>query len=168
VLILFVPVAVLVIATPCPLILAIPVAIVAGLSRAAKHGILIKSGRSIEIMAKVRCIVIDKTGTLTGGRAKIVSVLPCSGLSRDELLTFAGSLDQASHHVIAQIIVAEARNRELRLVTPTDVKKAPGEGIQGRVNVRRYRSEAFALSRRDYQTMVPFTPIRVSRLAQSS
>jgi P-type E1-E2 ATPase len=73
-------VAVLVIATPCPLILAIPVAIVAGLSRAAKHGILIKSGRSIEIMAKVRCIVINKTRTLTGGRAKIVSV-PCSGLS---------------------------------------------------------------------------------------
>ncbi len=70
-------VAVLVVATPCPLILAVPVAIVAGLSRAAKLGILIKGGKAIEMLAQVRALVIDKTGTLTHGQAKIVSTRPC-------------------------------------------------------------------------------------------
>jgi len=127
-------VAVLVIATPCPLILAVPIAIVAGLSKAAKHGILIKGGGALETMAKVRSIVIDKTGTLTGGRARIVAVNPCSGLSQDELLRLAASLDQASKHIIAQIIVAEARSRQLALIAPVQVVESPGEGVEGLVD----------------------------------
>ncbi len=130
-------VAVLVIATPCPLILAVPIAIVSGLSRAAKQGILIKGGKALETLAQVRTIVIDKTGTLTHGRAKIVSSSVNSDVSPDEVLRLAASLDQASKHIIAQTIVDEARARKFDLSVPSDVNEAPGEGIEGRVDGRR-------------------------------
>jgi len=127
-------VAVLVVATPCPLILTVPVAIVAGLSRAAKLGILIKGGKAIETLAQVRALVIDKTGTLTHGEAKIVAIRVSEGRTSDELLRIAASLDQASKHIIAQTIVAEARNKGLALAILTDVVETPGEGIAGRVD----------------------------------
>jgi P-type E1-E2 ATPase len=129
-------VAVLVVATPCPLILAVPVAIVAGLSRAAKLSILIKGGKAIEMLAQVRSLVIDKTGTLTRGQAKIVSIWVTDSIAPDELLRIAASLDQASKHVIAQTIVAEARGKGLALAVPSDVVETPGEGIIGRVDGR--------------------------------
>src|SRR5450631_3424116 len=129
-------VAVLVVATPCPLILAVPVAIVAGLSRAAKLGILIKGGKAIETLGRVYSLVIDKTGTLTLGQAKIVSNRVTGGITPDELLRIAASLDQASKHIIAQTIVAEARGKGLTLAIPTDVVETPGEGIVGRVDGR--------------------------------
>jgi heavy metal translocating P-type ATPase len=127
-------VAVLVVATPCPLILAVPVALISGLSRAAKLGILIKGGRAIETLAQVRALVIDKTGTLTLGEARIAATHPAGGVDPDELLRVAASLDQASKHVIAQTIVAEARNRGLRLSVPSEAVETPGEGISGRVD----------------------------------
>ncbi|HLA19858.1 MAG TPA: heavy metal translocating P-type ATPase [Pseudolabrys sp.] len=130
-------VAVLVVATPCPLILAVPVAIVAGLSRAAKLGILIKGGKAIETLARVRALVIDKTGTLTIGHARIVEIRVVDGMTPDELLAIAASLDQASKHIIAQTIVAEARGKGLALTVPTEVVETPGEGIVGRVEGRR-------------------------------
>lgn len=130
-------VAVLVVATPCPLILAVPVAIVAGLSRAAKLGILIKGGKAIEMLARVRALVIDKTGTLTLGHARLVEIRPTGGITADELLRIAGSLDQASKHIIAQTIVAEARAKGLSLAIPTEVVETPGEGIVGWVEGRR-------------------------------
>ena len=129
-------VAVLVVATPCPLILAVPVAIVAGLSRAAKLGILIKGGKAIETLARVRSLVLDKTGTLTHGQASIVSTQVIDSITPDELLRIAASLDQASKHIIAQTIVAEARGRGLALAIPTEVVETPGEGIAGRVDGR--------------------------------
>ncbi len=129
-------VAVLVVATPCPLILAVPVAIVAGLSRAAKLGILIKGGKAIETLAQVRSLVIDKTGTLTHGQAKIVSIRVTDGITPDALLRIAASLDQASKHIIAQTIVAEAHGKGLTLAIPTEVVEMPGEGIAGRVDGR--------------------------------
>jgi len=127
-------VAVLVVATPCPLILAVPVAIVAGLSRAAKLGILIKGGKAIETLARVRSLVLDKTGTLTHGQAQIVSTEAIDSITPDELLRIAASLDQASKHIIAQTIVAEARSKGLALAIPTEVVETPGEGIAGRVD----------------------------------
>ncbi len=130
-------VAVLVVATPCPLILAVPVAIVSGLSRAAKQGILIKGGRALEALARVRALVIDKTGTLTLGRARVVSIKVAAGMGADELLRVAASLDQASKHVIARTIVEEAQARGLELVAPSDVAETPGEGIEGRVEGHR-------------------------------
>ncbi len=127
-------VAVLVVATPCPLILAVPVAIVAGLSRAAKLGILIKGGKAIEALAAVRALVIDKTGTLTQGEARIVATNVAEGLTVDEVLRIAASLDQASKHIIGQTLVAAARDRGLTLVVPTAVVETPGEGLTGRVD----------------------------------
>jgi heavy metal translocating P-type ATPase len=127
-------VAVLVVATPCPLILAVPVAIVSGLSRAAKLGILIKGGRAIEMLARVRALVIDKTGTLTSGEARIVSTRVADGVAPDELLRLAASLDQASKHIVAQTIVAAARAQGLKLAVPSEVVETPGEGVVGRVD----------------------------------
>jgi heavy metal translocating P-type ATPase len=129
-------VAVLVVATPCPLILAVPVAIVSGLSRAAKLGILIKGGKAIETLARVRALVIDKTGTLTLGEARIASTRTADHITPDVLLRLAGSLDQASKHIIAQTIVAEARAKGLALAIPSEVVETPGEGIVGRVEGR--------------------------------
>ena len=127
-------VAVLVVATPCPLILAVPVAIVAGLSRAAKLGILIKGGKAIETLARVRALVIDKTGTLTIGHARIVDIRTAGAITSDELLRLAASLDQASKHIIGQTIVAAARARDLALAVPTEVVETPGEGLIGRID----------------------------------
>ena len=129
-------VAVLVVATPCPLILAVPVAIVSGLSRAAKHGILIKGGQALEILARVRALVIDKTGTLTHGRAHIVATDVVADVSADEILRLAASLDQASKHIMAQTIVDDARSRGLELAIPSNVVETPGEGIEGCVDGR--------------------------------
>jgi len=127
-------VAVMVVATPCPLILAVPVAIVSGLSRAARIGVLIKGGKAIETLARVRALVLDKTGTLTVGEAHIAAIHPVAGVSEDEVLRFAASLDQASKHIIGQTIVAAARRRGMTLVIPAEVVETAGEGISGRVD----------------------------------
>ena len=127
-------VAVLVVATPCPLILAVPVAIVSGLSRAARYGILIKGGKAIEALARVYSLVIDKTGTLTDGRAQVVSINAAAGRIPDEMLRIAASLDQASKHIIAQTLVTEAHNRKLQLATPSHVVETAGEGIEGTID----------------------------------
>jgi heavy metal translocating P-type ATPase len=129
-------VAVLVVATPCPLILAVPVAIVSGLSRAAKHGVLVKGGKALETMGRIRSLVIDKTGTLTHGSARVVAV-EATGFAPDEVVRIAASLDQASKHVIAQALVIEAHKRGLRLAVPTAVVEQPGDGVEGCVEGRR-------------------------------
>ena len=127
-------VAVLVVATPCPLILAVPVAIVSGLSRAARIGILIKGGKAIEALGRVYSLVIDKTGTLTDGRARVTSVNALNHVAPDELLRLAASLDQASKHIIAQTLVTEAQERKLHLSTPSNVIETAGEGIEGSID----------------------------------
>ena len=130
-------VAVLVVATPCPLILAVPVALVAGLSRAAHFGVLIKGAKPLEALARIRTLILDKTGTLTDGRPQIVSIDTQGDLSEDEVLYFAAALDQASKHPIAQAIVAAARARGTALPVPEDVVETPGEGVAGTVDGRR-------------------------------
>ncbi|MET3613093.1 heavy metal translocating P-type ATPase [Rhizobium aquaticum] len=126
-------VAVLVVATPCPLILAVPVALVAGLSRAAHFGVLIKGARPLENMARIQTIILDKTGTLTDGRPQIASVLCAEGETEDEIVRLAASLDQASKHPIAQAIVTAARQRGLELALPSDTREFPGDGVSGNV-----------------------------------
>jgi heavy metal translocating P-type ATPase len=128
--------AVLVVATPCPLILAVPVAIMAGLSRAAAAGVLVKSGAALEVLARARVLLLDKTGTLTEGKARLVGVHPAPGVEADELLRLAASLDQASSHVIAANLVEAARRRGLMLATPEAVREEAGSGITGRVGDR--------------------------------
>ncbi|WP_348649841.1 heavy metal translocating P-type ATPase [Sinorhizobium sp. BG8] len=129
--------AVLVVATPCPLILALPVAIISGMSRAAKLGVLIKGGEALETLAKVKAAVLDKTGTLTYGQARIVDIRTVEGWREDELLRLAASLDQASSHVIAEALVEGAHRRNLVLSTPTGVREAAGTGVSGTVEGRR-------------------------------
>ncbi|HEY9038671.1 MAG TPA: heavy metal translocating P-type ATPase [Roseovarius sp.] len=130
-------VAVLVVATPCPLILAVPVALVAGMSRAAHYGVLIKGAGPLEAMARVRTLILDKTGTLTDGRPKIVAIEPQSDLTPDEILFFAAALDQASKHPIAQAIVTSAQERNINLPVPVDPVETPGAGITGLVDGHR-------------------------------
>jgi len=130
-------VAVLVVATPCPLILAVPVALVAGLSRAAANGILIKGGEAIEALANAASLVIDKTGTITEGRASMLAIHVADGHVEDNVLRLAASLDQISHHVVAQAIVAAARGRGLSLDLPASPVETAGEGVEGQVNGHR-------------------------------
>ena len=129
-------VAVLVVATPCPLILAVPVALVAGLSRAAHFGVLIKGAGPLETMARIRTLILDKTGTLTDGRPQIVSIDSADGMGEDDILLFAASLDQASKHPVAQAVVAAAKAQGLTLPVPSEVAEFPGEGVVGHVEGR--------------------------------
>lgn len=130
-------VAVLVVATPCPLILAVPVALVAGLSRAAQFGVLIKGAGALETMARIRTLILDKTGTLTEGRPQIVAIESRDGMTQDEILRFAAALDQASKHPVAQALVTAAKARGLTLPVPSKVAELPGEGVSGLVEGRR-------------------------------
>ncbi|MGR3698093.1 MAG: heavy metal translocating P-type ATPase [Roseovarius sp.] len=129
-------VAVLVVATPCPLILAVPVALVAGLSRAAHFGVLIKGAGPLETMARIHTLILDKTGTLTDGRPKIVSIACYGDTSEQDILRMAAALDQASKHPVAQAVVAAAKAEGLRLPVPSEVVELPGEGVVGRVDGR--------------------------------
>lgn len=129
-------VAVLVVATPCPLILAVPVALVAGLSRAAHFGVLIKGAKPLEVLARIRTLILDKTGTLTDGRPQIVSISAQGDLTEDDVLLAAAALDQASKHPIAQAIVAAALARGLVLPAPENMVETAGEGMAGTVNGR--------------------------------
>jgi heavy metal translocating P-type ATPase len=125
---------VLVIATPCPLILAVPVAIVSGMSRAARCNVLVKGGQALEALAGVRTLVLDKTGTITLGAARLVATHLRGNLGKDEILRIAASLDQASAHVIAGALVTEARQRGLALTSPSEVVEMPGLGVEGTVD----------------------------------
>ncbi len=129
--------AVLVVATPCPLILAAPVAFVAGLSRAARAGVIVKGGAAIERLGEARTVLFDKTGTLTLGVPGVERVLPRDGMPRDELLRLAASLDQLSGHVLAAAIVRQAASESLALTRPEQARESPGEGIEGIVEGRR-------------------------------
>ena len=130
-------VAVLVVATPCPLILAVPVALVAGLSRAAHFGVLIKGAGPLETMARIRTLILDKTGTLTDGRPQIMSIDSAGDVAEDDILRLAAALDQASKHPMAQAIVAAAKARGFALPVPSEVTEIAGEGVAGHVEGRR-------------------------------
>jgi heavy metal translocating P-type ATPase len=125
--------AVLVSATPCPLILAVPVAIISGMGKAARRGVLMKGGPVLETMARATSLVIDKTGTLTRGRAGLSVILPAGEIPEDEMLRLAASLEQASAHVTAGSIVEAAHARGLRLSLPQKVREVAGEGLSGEV-----------------------------------
>lgn len=127
-------VAVLVAATPCPLILAVPIAIVAGLSQAAKNGAIIKGGGILELLAKTETVLLDKTGTLTHGGPAVSNINTQPGISDDELLQLAASVDQYSPHIVAKALVKEAGRRNLSLLNCSDVEEIAGHEIAGTVN----------------------------------
>ncbi|QOV41303.1 heavy metal translocating P-type ATPase [Streptomyces ferrugineus] len=130
-------VAVLVVATPCPLLLAAPVAVVSGLSRASRRGVVIRDGGALENLGRARTLLLDKTGTLTGGRPRVLDVIATHGWQPSQVLRLAASLDQYSPHVLARALVDEARERGLRLSVPSDMSEEPGRGAVGTVAGRR-------------------------------
>ena len=132
--------AVLVVATPCPLILAAPVALIGGVSRAARRGILMKGGAALEALSEVRTALFDKTGTLTEGGARLVAIRTAPGVDPAEVLALAASLEQGSHHVLAEAVINAARLRGATLSFPSDVRETLGAGLEGRVADRLVRA----------------------------
>ena len=125
--------AVLVVATPCPLLIAIPVAIIGSISLAASRGIIIKDPAVLEKIATCRTAIFDKTGTLTYGQPKLTELHPTSGVDRDEALRLVASLERYSKHPLAGAVVAAAREANVPLVEVDSVSERPGEGLRGTV-----------------------------------
>jgi heavy metal translocating P-type ATPase len=135
--------AVLVAATPCPLILAAPVAFIAGVAQAARRGILIKGGAPLEALARADTVLFDKTGTLTVGGARLLSIEVAPNEHPDEILRLCASLEQASHHVVAAAIVAAALERSLQLTMPQHVRETAGSGLNGVVEGKRVSAGSY-------------------------
>lgn len=129
-------VAVLIIACPCALGLATPMSIMVAMGKAALSGVLFKNAEAIELMEKVNTLVIDKTGTLTVGKPKLVSIVPFHTFSEEEILFFSASIEQGSEHPIADAIVKAAIERGLRLGEVRDFKSVTGKGVVGRIDKR--------------------------------
>ncbi|MEI2653643.1 MAG: heavy metal translocating P-type ATPase [Microthrixaceae bacterium] len=132
-------VAVLVVATPCPLILAVPIAVTSGLSRAARRGVVVRGGGTLERLGQVDTVFLDKTGTITAGRPEVTSVITADGIGDDELLTLAAAVDQGSSHVVAAALHRAAADRGLALPVARDLDEAPGAGVTGTVDGRTVR-----------------------------
>ena len=120
---------VLVVATPCPLILGAPIALISGMSRAAKHGIIIKNGSALEQLARVKTMGFDKTGTLTQGVPEVKNVTVYNSFKEAEVLKLAGTLEQVSNHVLASAIVNYAKSKKISLSKPKHVKEIAGRGL---------------------------------------
>ena len=127
-------VSVLIIACPCALGLATPMSIMVGVGKGALGGVLIKSAEALERMEKVDTLVVDKTGTLTEGKPRVVAVVPAQGLSETEILLLAASLERSSEHPLAAAIVAAARGRSHTLKDPTNFASITGKGVTGSVD----------------------------------
>jgi heavy metal translocating P-type ATPase len=127
-------VAVLVVATPCPLILAAPIALVSGMSIAARRGAIVKGGGVLERLARCTTLLLDKTGTLTSGHPAVAATVAAGGWPADQVLRLAASLDQASGHVLAGAVISGARFLGYELSLPQQVEEVPGRGIRGVVD----------------------------------
>jgi heavy metal translocating P-type ATPase len=129
--------AVVVVATPCPLILAAPIALVSGLSRAARAGVIVKGAGAIETLGEAKTVLFDKTGTLTVGTPEVREIITRDGWERGELLRLAASVDRLSAHVLGEALVNAAKDAELELTMPADVREEPGQGIEGSIDGHR-------------------------------
>jgi len=129
-------VAVLIIACPCALGLATPMSIMVGVGKGAQHGVLIRDAEALEKMEKVDTLVVDKTGTLTEGRPKVVHVEPAAGFSADDVLQKLASVERASEHPLAMAIVMDAQERKLMLSSVADFDSPVGKGVMGTVEGR--------------------------------
>jgi heavy metal translocating P-type ATPase len=155
--------AVVVVATPCPLILAAPIALVCGLSRAARAGVIVKGAGAIETLGHARTVLFDKTGTLTVGTPAVRDVVPAGHLEPGELLRLAASVDRMSTHTLGLALVRAAAEAGLTLSAPSEVREHPGQGIQGNVDGRRV-----ALGSRTYVRAAGASADEVASAALSS
>lgn len=128
---------VVVVATPCPLILAAPIALVSGVSRAARSGVIVKGTPAIEALGEARTVLFDKTGTLTVGTPEVREIVTQNGLNQNELLRLAASVDRMSAHVLGEALVDRAQEAGLSLTMPVEVHEEPGQGIAGSVEGHR-------------------------------
>jgi len=154
--------AVVVVATPCPLILAAPIALVSGVSRAARSGVIVKGTPAIESLGEARTVLFDKTGTLTVGTPEVREIVTRDSFSESELLRLAASLDRMSAHILGEALVAAAQEAGLELSMPAHVQEEPGQGIAGSVDGHRVLvgSRAFM-----HDAEVPQSEIDASALA---
>jgi len=126
--------AVLVVATPCPLILAAPVAIIGGINRAARRAIIVRNGGALEGLAHVQTAVFDKTGTLTVGKPRVHAIVSDNGTTPEHILALAAAVEQGSGHLLARVIVAEAEARLPPVGLAQDTQETPGRGVTGLVD----------------------------------
>jgi heavy metal translocating P-type ATPase len=127
---------VIVVATPCPLLLAAPIAVISGMARASRYGIIVKTGSALERLAEAKSIAFDKTGTLTTGVLRVDSVTSYNPFSQEEILSLAAGLEQNSNHVVAQAIVRAAKDQTVRFTKAKHVKEISGRGLQAQVKGR--------------------------------
>lgn len=130
--------AVLVVASPCPLILATPIAMISGISKAASRGIIIKNGTALEKLGEVKGLVFDKTGTLTLGVPEVVEPISTSNLSKDEILRIAVSVDQLSAHIFARSLIQYAQKKSLELDYPNNFEEVFGQGVKAQLKNQTY------------------------------
>jgi Cu+-exporting ATPase len=129
-------VAVLIIACPCALGLATPMSIMVAVGRGATAGVLVKNAETLEVMEKVNTLVVDKTGTLTEGKPRLVTIVPIGNWNEVEMLRLAASLEQASEHPLATAVVRAAKDRGITLGGVSDVQSTTGKGVRGRIDSR--------------------------------
>jgi heavy metal translocating P-type ATPase len=141
--------AVVVVATPCPLILAAPIALVSGLSRAARAGVIVKGAGAIETLGEARTVLFDKTGTLTVGTPEVREIISRNGWQRADLLRLAASVDRLSAHVLGEALVSATREAGLELGMPSDIREEPGQGIAGLLDGHRVLVGSRAFMRRN-------------------
>ena len=131
---------VLVVASPCPLILAAPIAFVGGMSRSSRNGLLVKNGTTIEKLSLAKTVAFDKTGTLTTGILQVKSIAPETAThSEDDLLQIAASLEIGSNHILAKSLVKRAAEKDLALLEVTDLRESTGLGLSGVIQTKTYR-----------------------------
>ncbi|CAN5688209.1 heavy metal translocating P-type ATPase [soil metagenome] len=125
---------VLVVATPCPLILGAPIALISGMSRTAKHGIIVRTGSAMERLAEIETIAFDKTGTLTVGAPTVEAVHVYKGYKKQDVLTYAAALEQSSTHILAKAIVEHAESKKVSIKKAKHIRESSGHGMIGRMN----------------------------------
>ncbi len=130
--------AVLVVATPCPLILAVPIALISGMSKSASRGVIVKNGGALEILGEAKGFVFDKTGTLTLGEPVLQSILPLDKLSENDVVRIATSIDQLSLHLFARSLVKYASEQNILFTFPDVFVETVGSGVEGTVDGQKY------------------------------
>lgn len=144
---------VLVVATPCPLILGAPIALVSGMSRAAKHGIIIKNGSALEQLARAKTLGFDKTGTLTKGLPKVKDVKTYGTVNREEIIRVAATLEQNSNHVLASAIKNIAQDENIKLAKAKHVKEIAGKGLSSHISGKDILVGRFSLLEQENATL---------------
>ncbi|MFX0577784.1 heavy metal translocating P-type ATPase [Nocardia nepalensis] len=132
-------VAVIVTATPCPLLLAVPVAVTAGMSRTARAGVVVKDGAALETLGRARCLAMDKTGTVTVGHPEVIDIVTAPGATTEVVLRQAAAVEQYSPHVLAKAVIGAAATRGLKPAAAVDISEEPGQGATGTVEGDRVR-----------------------------